>query len=446
MTDSEPTSNGSFQPTCWELAVCLIVAVVLRGAVLWLHSHELTKDRDAYLGIAHRVAEGRGYSNVDRLTPTAFRPPLLTLQLAGLMLIVPTAVAVAIVNLFWGVTAVWAVWRTGYWLGLRHRSTLAALLVAVDPMLLQYSAQPMTEVTCAGLVALLILWIVRRDRSETVQQAVIGIVFGCLVLCRPTFWPLAGLAFVGWGIDSTVRSCRRSRDRSTSWGSLFPWRLVAGTLIVVAPWVIRNQLVMGSPILMTTHGGYTLLLANNPVFYSEVVDRGWGADWGQRSFEEWQRDLLRSLDEAVGPNASEIARDRWQSEQARQFIAANPKRFLRAVGYRFRSLWSTVPQSEAAASASPKLIQLVGWYYTAVEILFVIGMLVVATSCLKEAGRRAWWPLFALVLTVQIVHLVYWTNARMRAPIVPVISLFAVAPLTRKSQTASCVLVASSAK
>ncbi|MDB5343724.1 MAG: hypothetical protein JWP89_2101 [Schlesneria sp.] len=446
MIDSKPTSKVTLQPRRWELAVCLIVAVVLRGAVLWLHSYDLTNDRDAYLGIARGVAEGRGYSDVDRLTPTAFRPPLFTLQLAGLMLIVPTAAAVAIVNLIWGVVAVWAAWSAGVWLGLDRWSMLVALLVAVDPMLLQYSAQPMTEVTCAGLVALLILWIVRRDRSEFVQQMVIGIVFGCLVLCRPTFWPLAGLASVGWGICATVKSCRRSRDRSTSWGSLFPWRLVAGTLIVVAPWVIRNQLEMGSPILMTTHGGYTLLLANNPVFYSEVVDRGWGADWGQRSFEKWQYDLHRSLDEAVGPDASEIARDRWQSEQARQFIVANPKRFLRAVGYRFRSLWSTVPQSEAAASASPKLIQLVGWYYTAVEILFVVGMLVVAASCLKETGRREWWPLFALVLTVQIVHLVYWTNARMRAPIVPVISLFAVAPLARKPQMASPALVASSTK
>lgn len=446
MTDSEPTSNGSFQPRCWELAVCLIVAAVLRGAVLWLHSHELTHDRDAYLGIARSVAEGRGYSDVDRLTPTAFRPPLFTLQLAGLMLIVPTAAAVAIINLCWGVTAVWAVWWAGYWLGLGRWSTLAALLVAVDPMLLQYSAQPMTEVTCAGLVAILILWIVRRDRSEFVQQLVIGIVFGCLVLCRPTFWPFAGLMFVGWGIGATVKFSRRSHDRSTSWGSLFPWCLVAGTFIVVAPWVIRNQLAMGSPILMTTHGGYTLLLANNPVFYSDVVDRGWGADWGQHSFEEWQHDLQSRLDEAGGPDASEIARDRWQSEQARQFIAANPERFLRAVGYRFRSLWSTVPQSEAAAVANPKLIQLVGWYYTAVEILFVVGMLVVAASGLKETGRQEWWPLFALVLTVQIVHLVYWTNARMRAPIVPAMSLFAVAPLARKSPSASSALVASSAK
>jgi hypothetical protein len=344
MMDSQPTSKGLLQPRYWELAVCLIVAVVLRGTVLWLHSHELTHDRDAYLGIARGVAEGRGYSDVARLTPTAFRPPLFTLQLAGLMLIVPTAAAVAIVNLIWGAVAVWAVWRAGGWLGLGRWSMLAALLVAVDPMLLQYSAQPMTEVTCAGLVALLILWIVRRDRSEFIQQMIIGILFGCLVLCRPTFWPLAGLAFVGWGIGATLKSCRRSCDRSIPRSSLIPWRLVAGTLIVVAPWVIRNQLTMGSPILMTTHGGYTLLLANNPVFYSEVVDRGWGADWGPRSFEEWQHDLQSRLDEAVGPDASEIARDRWQSEQARQFIAANPERFLRAVGYRFRSLWSTVPR------------------------------------------------------------------------------------------------------
>ena len=50
----------------------------------------------------------------------------------------------------------------------------------------------------------------------------------------------------------------------------------------LAPWAIRNQIVVGRPIVSTTHGGYTLLLGNNPSFYDHLrtAPRGtvWSAD------------------------------------------------------------------------------------------------------------------------------------------------------------------------
>ncbi len=419
----------------WGLPACLFVAIALRIVVMWVQADELSRDRDAYLGIARCVAEGKGYVDVKRLTPTAFRPPLYPIQLAGLLIVLPVGAAVAVLNLAWGAVAVWATFQAGRALGLGSASTLAALLVAVDPLLLQYSTQPMTEVTCAGLVALLVYWIVRRDRTEPVRQLGIGVLFGALVLCRPTFWPMAGLAFVGWGWHGLIAWRHRRADAASPLEPVvFPWRVVAGTLLIVGPWVVRNQCVIGSPIVTTTHGGYTLLLANNPVFFTEVVDRGWGSDWSQPSFDQWKADLQASLTSHLGPNASELDRDRWQSARAREFIAAEPGRFLRAAWHRVRSLWSTTPQGEAAANAKTRLIQSVGWYYTAELLAFAVGMLVVVARCCSRRGPPRvcpWCPLLALVLTVQLVHLVYWTNARMRAPIVPVISLLAVASLRR---------------
>ncbi len=417
----------------WGLPVCLVVAITLRVVVMWWQADELSRDRDAYLGIARCVAEGKGYVDVDRLTPTAFRPPLYPIQLAGLLIVLPAGAAVAVLNLAWGAVAVWATFHAGRALGLGAASTLAAMLVAVDPLLLQYSTQPMTEVTCAGLVALLVSWIVRRDRTGPARQLGIGVWFGALVLCRPTFWPLASLALLGWGSSWLIAWRHRRADApSPIEPVVFPWRVVVGTLLIVGPWVVRNQCVIGAPILTTTHGGYTLLLANNPVFFTEVVDRGWGSDWSKPSFDRWQTDLQASLTSELGANSTELDRDRWQSARAREFIAAEPGRFLRAVWHRVRSLWSTTPQGEA--NAKTRLIHLVGWYYTAELLVFAAGVLVVVARCCSRRGPpRAcpWWPLLALVLTVQLVHLVYWTNARMRAPIVPVISLLVVASLRR---------------
>ena len=38
------------------------------------------------------------------------------------------------------------------------------------------------------------------------------------------------------------------------------------------PWAWRNARIFGEPVWSTTHGGYTLALANNPVYYAEVLD------------------------------------------------------------------------------------------------------------------------------------------------------------------------------
>ncbi len=55
-----------------------------------------------------------------------------------------------------------------------------------------------------------------------------------------------------------------------------PWLTLLALGLTIAPWPIRNQVRFGRPIVTTTHGGYTLLLSNNPVYYSEVVLEPWG--------------------------------------------------------------------------------------------------------------------------------------------------------------------------
>ena len=451
----------------WYLVAGLVAAIALRGLVVWLRADELTADRDVYLGIARGVAEARGFCSPGSTVPTAFRPPLYPLMLAGLMVAVPAGVAVAFVNGLFGVAAVWATWRASQCLGLGRAGLLAALLVGVDPLLLRYTSQPMTETTCAGLVALLLLATVSarvplargfaRQCSSTPLAAqscrqchpivlmllamvsnewqnsrrewAVGALFGLLVLCRPTFWPLAGLMVAAWSLNRWRGSCGLEKATIGGLGAAgqrgLPWRVAVATMLVVSSWLVRNQLVFGVPLLTTTHGGYTLLLANNSVFYDEVVDQPWGTVWQGDSLARWQSEQDERLERDLGPRASEIERDARLNAIAWKFIAAEPRRFLRATWHRLRSLWSTVPHGDAGDGTSRWLIEAVGWYSSFVLLAFVIGMVVVA----RRPDRGRWWLPYALVITVQAVHLVYWTNARMRAPLTPVISLFAAAIL-----------------
>ena len=41
-------------------------------------------------------------------------------------------------------------------------------------------------------------------------------------------------------------------------------------LIILSPWVYRNYQLFDKPVFATTHGGYTLLLGNNPLYYQQL--------------------------------------------------------------------------------------------------------------------------------------------------------------------------------
>lgn len=405
------------------LALCLIGAFALRLAIILAQRDQLFVDRDAYLGIAQSVADGRGYSSPGTTIPTAFRPPLYPLSLAlGFKLFSP-AFVVAAINLIAGVVTVWLVVQIGQKLELGWLGFLAAGIVAVDPLLVQYSSRAMTESFCT-LLAALWMWSVVCLKSDSKWRAVgCGVAFGLLALSRPTFWLVPGFCAVWWAfqyVTSSDRLLQRERIREAFFASL-------GTVVTVGPWVIRNMLVMGAPILTTTHGGYTLLLANNPVFYEQVVQKPWGTIWPDDSQKAWESDLQSKIESAVGKDASELQRDRWQSTEAKNYISGHLRETSQAVLHRIHSLWSSTPQGDAGSGVNSAVIGVVRWYYLFVLTSAFVGMGLVLTS--SQRGR--WIPLFILVVSIQAVHLMYWTNARMRAPLTPAIGLFAAAAVRR---------------
>ena len=112
---------------------CLVVALGLRLAVLAIRPDELILDRDAYLGIATGIAEGRGFSSPDSSQPTAFRPPLYPTFLGAGLICFPPSVVVGGINIITSLLTVWLTARLGRSLNFGPRRFLAALIVAIDP-------------------------------------------------------------------------------------------------------------------------------------------------------------------------------------------------------------------------------------------------------------------------------------------------------------------------
>ena len=408
------------------IAVVLAVAVLSRSAALWIFSDTIAVDRDAYLKIAQNVADGIGFTATDADHPTAYRPPLYPLLLAVVLKLGGCPVAIGIVQLLFGTATVFLTAKLGHRLGLGRASWIAALLVAVDPVSIQYTTFLMTETFFTFLVLLFMMVSLRPSHHRGVtppgpaavsrRLILLGLLFGLCALCRPTIWAYGLFAGAVW-IWTAVKSGNGIRRQ-------IPWSLLLTSAVVVSPWLIRNLVVFGQPILTTTHGGYTLLLGNNPVFYEEVVNRSWGTTWdaasGQRSQSSWIVEVQAEMDREIGADATESQRDRWMSRRAWRNISDNPGSFFRACLLRLCRFWNIVPHGSAGRAVSGPVLWTIGLFYSITGLGMLVGLI--------RLGRlewQRWLPLIVLILSFTAVHLVYWSNVRMRTPLIPIVALLA---------------------
>lgn len=532
-----------FQST-WTI---MLIAVVVRSAVLIIGAGSLQDDPDAYARLAVNLAESGVLGFEDpadgRVEPSAFRPPLYPLLLS---LVVSggdcSRLGVAVLHLLLGTLSVWLVLSIARSLQLRW-APVAAMAFAVDPLLLRASQLVMTE-TLATFLALAAwrLWLAlplgsgdgfpfrngvrqvqpppsspqpdlhgdtqpphaigdtplshrtpdgdthhsrpatraglrgdtanlngdtpelngdialsgtpignsgspgdtRQSPSQQVRQAGetgrrgwkvvavslgLGLVLGLSILCRPTAAPwalLCVMALAAWKFP--CRSVPSSRCRLAVIAVV-----LAGVVVNVGSWTWRNWAELGAPIWATTHGGYTLLLANNPSLYQHFAEHGPSRNWRAEPFhaawaargqhrpaallEEsyWLRER-EGTEEKIG--WSELENDRAAYSAARATIERNPGMFLLSSLYRISWLWAWWPNTERL----PVVLAIGSWY--GVWSLAAIFALVWRPQGLWLWG---WIPIFLLAFSLTAVHSVYWSNMRMRCPVVAGVYLLAIA-------------------
>lgn len=520
-----------------RLGVLIAAGVIARMCAIWAFRDDLVRDRDAYLALAEGWLRTGGLSDPITGAATAFRPPLYPLVLAPLVACFGRAGAVATLNVLSGALSIWLAWWLGrFQFGGRSRTgriplappEWCAVLVAFDPLLLRYSSQPMTEVLAATLFLAALAAIARTLSAGGVREALAwagcaGVLAGACALCRPVFWAawaLAALLGLLWVVfvprvaatQPLARDAGHARAAGDGRASILPAggltdfrpslpvRLavaLAGFALVVTPWAVRNALQFGAPILTTTHGGYTLYLANNPWFYAKVVRRGWSAVLSAEDLAALQRHAEATIRTRQGGAPGEVERDRIYYELAWQQIRRSPYLFLRACVVRTLRFWSIVPLVPPNRGRIGRLsIPAVGALYSAelAAALWGVAEVVVALCVVACAARRrllaavtpdtdaavltvknprivrrlraamrlldgpspagpacrdagtpsdrpwtlaqlqqarvlVWLTGLAAIVAFTLVHAIYWSNARMRAPLMPVVSLFATVPV-----------------
>jgi hypothetical protein len=196
--------------------------------------------------------------------------------------------------------------------------------------------------------------------------------------------------------------------------------MLAAAAAVLAPWAVRNYQHFGRPIIGTTHGGYTLLLGNNPHFYRHLRQAERGTVWEAAQFQDH---LQRVVDNSLSPRHSEVAYDRYLYQLAFRNIHHEPGIFVYACTYRIGQLWSPWPnQLGGQESAARRLLRHATAIWYALLWLLAAGG---ACTLRWHLLRRPWVWGVLLCLSFTAVHTLYWSNLRMRAPLMPVICLLA---------------------
>ena len=240
------------------------------------------------------------------------------------------------------------------------------------------------------------------------MSALSGAVWGLATLTKTqaVFVPIIFLLVFLWGKRAMLKA-----------GIL----VYTAVLLVCAPWLVRNYLIFGKPLL-STNGGIVLMIGNNP--YAT----------GRQIWDENVRSLLGDLgaNEANLFDGRELAREERAKRVASDYLIQHPGRvlllwpkklvatYLSDVDGIYYSLGMVKNRSGPFEAAYLGMRIFAEGYYFAVLALFLFAIPTIVRS--NFTGYRIG---LYLVLYFTFVYLVYFGNARYHFALMPWIVIYA---------------------
>lgn len=270
--------------------------------------------------IARNIVSGLGYSwdwdGILSTQPTALLPPIYTYFLVIFLKLFddparPIYIAQALINSL----GIFPAFGIGKQLKNSRSGLLAAGLYAFFPEIAVSPGKMISEPLFIPLV-LFCLWlyfqtIIERNNVKPRSFFILGICLGILTLIKTTGTFL--MAACEFGLAYKKRFSRESIVH----GLL----VLAGFIIVVSPWSIRNIVVMKAPVLLGSNLGYNLWRGNHP--WSKGTEY---LDPNRTSEAELSEEYKEYLKNNYPDN--EVDLDKFFGREAIKFIKENPTRYL----------------------------------------------------------------------------------------------------------------------
>lgn len=382
-----------WQSRCSLLLVLALALSLRAGAVVVLGVPDIVWSSE-YGSIASRLVQGQAYTfdlyGLRSSQPLrSFMPPLYTFLLAGVLRFFPSpAFALGLIQALLATATCFLGYQIGKVLCDIRVGLVAAGVLAVYPVYVIQTARPLPLTLNAFLLsALICLVLSMRDGGHLAWRAVgVGLLLGFSGLSRPVLLGLGG-GIALWLWVNRERVYDAPAKTSFQW-----WRalLISAvvTMLVLAPWMIRNWMVHHRFVPISTNGGLTFWNGNNPFTtgsgFDVYVDRleayvghsaanaaGKGPIVMLKPYP-----LPRSLDKIV-PTMDEVDLDRELYKAGLEFIQTQPRSWLSLFLTKVWSLWWFRPNvGDNAVFYEAAWIWPYRILYAGVLLLFCVGLVV----------------------------------------------------------------------
>ena len=303
--------------------IILLIAFFLRfllfsAIILFNTGGFIQADSHEYLNIAENLITKSVFSqSVDEpLIPDCRRTPVYPLFIALFRLAGFNLAAIIFIQLILSVFNCFLAFKITYWLTENYKSSIfACLIVAIDIPTIVYANIILTETLFTSLFLISIFFLVRylKDDGEKFLILILsGIFLGLSILCRPIslFFPVVMVALL---------LLFQSRNFKLFLIKI-PLFLLA-VIIPLSPWLLRNQVVFGAPILST-------ISSTNMLHYRAA---GVYAAKEKVSFAEAQRELKELAESTFQGNKDEHPLDykRHDAKLGASIILDNPLYYIK---------------------------------------------------------------------------------------------------------------------
>jgi hypothetical protein len=373
-------------------------------------------ENDTWWAIALNLAQGDGYSLcLERYFPfcgssnqaTATREPLPVLLCAGLALLSGGSLWVAVLVEF---VIYLSILIITYLLTLAWSNPRAALLGAFLWSLYLPAQHLISQVSGDLLATLLvsmgILYVMRARKSWHPRDWwVAGICLGMAAITRSGMLVVAAVIIGGLVVEA-------GWNRLSLQKIVRPAVMVSSLLILfMAPWLLRNQLVLGRPVFGSSLIGYNLYRHNYMIDTNDYF-RHVGGQEGLAATET----LISRRTDLLGVE-NEAQMDLVYREEAMKLIRAHPLRYILLSGYRFLPLWFNWGFPEAYGRQPSRTDYAIMIWQGILLILAIFGLY-------RTISRT--WPLWGTILAVSLIYMAVDARLLYLIPVMPlVISLSA---------------------
>ena len=374
------------------LVAILLLGIGLRLDYAW-EGRAPVYDAIGYAAIGASLERGDGFTLGQNATqPASNYSPGLPLLVDGIYKLtggVHERIARLVLALIGSLSILFA-----YLIGRRLSGPLAGLVgagaVAIYPALLEYQGMFMSEPLAATLLSgavLAMLWAAEPAGSGARGWLVPGLLLGMLALTRPEYLaislPLAVVVFA-----------RRGRDE---WRDCLLQALVMllGLTLVVAPWAVRNAIVLDRFVPISTGGGQVLFAGSympsggDPERVgAEVLERHLGLRRGLPSDPRLEQILAALAAQRYPGLETDAALARMGRERLWDAVSEHPLSYAGFVAAKIGLIWSHGPRD----TMRKPLWEALHW------LLVALGLLGLAVL----AWQRRWEALLLGVVLVAV--------------------------------------------